>query len=334
MTTNKITSINRHQLENLYQHQVINEQTRELGLSLIEGPRHWHQWMERLLLTLGTALILAAVMFFFAFNWDELGNWGKFAIIQGGILLSLIGAVIPWRQKLINQTLMLAASFLVGVLLAIIGQTYQTGADAWSLFAIWSALIIPWVLLSKFTPHWALWLVVTNLALGLYMQQTMALPKEMATLIPLAHAALNGAMLALLLYARKHFAWANGIWTQRILAIALIINLCALAIASLISFNSWSPLALLITAALIGVQALLFYLSRDRWRDFIIHACLIIALAIEGEGIIFKLIFTSKNWGTGSFFLASLVTLVMFTSLVTYLYKAHQQIESGEEQQS
>ena len=40
----------------------------------------------------------------------------------------------------------------VGALMALFGQTYQTGADPWQLFFNWAVVIIPFVLISRFTP--------------------------------------------------------------------------------------------------------------------------------------------------------------------------------------
>ena len=45
-----------------------------------------------------------------------------------------------------GKAALLAAALLTGGLLALIGQTYQTGADTFELFATWAALILPWVL--------------------------------------------------------------------------------------------------------------------------------------------------------------------------------------------
>ena len=53
--------------------------------------------------------------------------------------------------------------------MAYYGQTYQTGADPWQLFANWALLIIPWVLIAKFPPLSMLWIVLVNLALTLYL---------------------------------------------------------------------------------------------------------------------------------------------------------------------
>ena len=53
---------------------------------------------------------------------------------------------------------MLFAALLVGALLALVGQTYQTGADTFELFAVCAAAILPWVLVACFPTLWVLWL--------------------------------------------------------------------------------------------------------------------------------------------------------------------------------
>ena len=37
-----------------------------------------------------------------------------------------------------------ATAFLSGILLAVFGQVYQTGADPYGLFLAWALLILPW----------------------------------------------------------------------------------------------------------------------------------------------------------------------------------------------
>ncbi len=43
-----------------------------------------------------------------------------------------------------GKAALLLATLLLGVFLALFGQTYQTGADPWQLFANWALLILPW----------------------------------------------------------------------------------------------------------------------------------------------------------------------------------------------
>jgi uncharacterized membrane protein len=64
---------------------------------------------------------------------------------------------------------LLAASLAIGALLALIGQTYQTGADTYELFTVWAVLILPWVLLARLPALWVLWLVIVHVAFLFYM---------------------------------------------------------------------------------------------------------------------------------------------------------------------
>jgi len=56
------------------------------------------------------------------------------------------------------------AVMLTGALLALFGQTYQTGADVYELFLGWALLTLPWVAACRFSPCWGLWLLLTNLS--------------------------------------------------------------------------------------------------------------------------------------------------------------------------
>lgn len=128
----------------------------------------WHRFVDKLLLALGALLTLSGVVFFFAYNWDEMGRFSRFALVQGLIVLALASVWYLGLQRLAGKVALLGAGVLVGVLLALVGQTYQTGADTYELFAVWCALIIPWALLSKFDLLWLFCLLLLNIAIFLY----------------------------------------------------------------------------------------------------------------------------------------------------------------------
>jgi len=125
----------------------------------------WGQWADRLSLVVGATLMLAGVIFFFAFNWKDMAGWQKLGLINLGLVACLVGAVGRGLDHVVGQALAIGASVLVGVFMAVFGQIYQTGADAYQLFMMWSILIFPWVMMSKSLAHWTLWLIVFNLYL-------------------------------------------------------------------------------------------------------------------------------------------------------------------------
>ncbi|MEW6687494.1 MAG: DUF2157 domain-containing protein [Pseudomonadota bacterium] len=139
----------------------------EAGAAL-PGAAEWRRFLDRLLAFMGVTLLAAGVIFFFAFNWNELGRFARFALIEAPILAAL---ALLWRlglEGIAGKATLLLAALLTGALLALVGQTYQTGADTWELFAAWGAAILPWALVARFPALWILWLALANLALALY----------------------------------------------------------------------------------------------------------------------------------------------------------------------
>src|SRR5215471_6429478 len=110
----------------------------------------WAIWSRRALLAIGAGHLLAGIITFFAYNWADMPSVAKFATVEAAFALA----------RAVGQVLLIAASILVGVLLAVIGQLYNTDADAYTLFAAWTVLILPWTLASRSAAHWLLWLVV------------------------------------------------------------------------------------------------------------------------------------------------------------------------------
>lgn len=128
----------------------------------------WRRFLERLLLWMGTVMLAAAAIFFFAFNWQEMGRLAKIGLVEF-LLLGALASI--WRlglERPAGKASLFAASLLVGALLALIGQIYQAGADTFELFAAWAAAILPWALLGRLPALWLLWLALANLALSFY----------------------------------------------------------------------------------------------------------------------------------------------------------------------
>lgn len=141
----------------------------ELG-AVLPTAEQWRRFLDRLLLFMGAVLLAASVVFFLAYNWQDLGRYTKFGMVEALLLVAL---AFVWRlglERVSGKAALLAAALLTGALLALVGQTYQTGADTYELFAAWAVAILPWVLLARFPALWILWLALVNLAVTLYFQ--------------------------------------------------------------------------------------------------------------------------------------------------------------------
>jgi len=131
----------------------------------------WNHWIEKAMLIIGVTLLLSGIIFFFAYNWSEMSKFEKFILVQAGIIGTFAMAAIKGNKVASGQAYLFSASILTGVLLAIFGQTYQTGADAYTLFLAWSALILGWLITGKNPAIWCLWIILLNITFVTWYEQ-------------------------------------------------------------------------------------------------------------------------------------------------------------------
>jgi len=120
-------------------------------------------------LRIGAILSLAAgVVFFVAANWSEIEVFGRFGLLE--LLLAACGilALLKPPPAFAGRAALFLAFVTTGALLALFGQTYQTGADVHELFVSWALLGLPIVLLTGWSVSSAAWLLVFDLALALF----------------------------------------------------------------------------------------------------------------------------------------------------------------------
>src|SRR2546423_3014130 len=132
--------------------------------------QHWRAFLDRLLLWSGAVALAAAVVFFIAHNWNDLGKLAKFGLVEALVLAAVLGYGRLGPKKAAGKASLLVACILLGALLALFGQTAQTGADTWEHFANWSGLIAAWVIVGRFAALWILWPAIANVAIVLYFQ--------------------------------------------------------------------------------------------------------------------------------------------------------------------
>lgn len=122
----------------------------------------------RLLQLAGVLSLAAGVVFFVAANWSELAVAGRFALVQGILVVSV--AIALWKPPphVLGHYALLMAFIATGALLALFGQTYQTGADVYELFLTWAVLGLLFVVAGQWSVICAAWLLVLNCALMLF----------------------------------------------------------------------------------------------------------------------------------------------------------------------
>ena len=128
----------------------------------------WRTFLDNLLLWLGALALAFAILFFIAYNWNEIGRFAKFGLVEMAMVLAVLAYWKLGERRVAGEVSLLAATMLLGVLLGLHYQTYQTGADAWQLFMKWVLLMLPWALIGRFAAIWIVWVTLINLSIVLY----------------------------------------------------------------------------------------------------------------------------------------------------------------------
>ena len=127
----------------------------------------WYGFIRQSLLWLSVLSIAFGVIFFFAYNWDNISVFTKFILIQGLILFSLFFYTQITSQSQASTATLFFLALLIGSLFALFGQTYQSGKDPWQLFMLWTLFITPLAFTSRSSSLWLLWLLLANVTLNL-----------------------------------------------------------------------------------------------------------------------------------------------------------------------
>ncbi len=207
----------------------------------------------------GAALLGAAVIYVVAFNWDELGRFAQFAVVAS--MVGGAGILAAWGfHSVAGKASLLLAFLSTGALMALFGQTYQTGVDPWQLFAGWSALTIAWAVAADMPALWALQAGLWNVALSLWWTQSGGARLEgrfegWHALVVLDGLLWGGSLLAGWLYRPV----ASG-WLPRVLLVASLATATGLTMLEPWSRGAGDEATLVLWVVLLAAS-----LVRGRW---------------------------------------------------------------------
>jgi len=258
----------------------------------------WLQYINHFLMAVGTALIVAGITAFFAWNWADLGHMQKFALIEFGIVASVVAA---WRfgiDSIPGGASLFASAFLVGVLFAVFGQVYQTGADPYGLFLSWAILILPWAVIGRQQGMWMLFVILLNLSLIMFWTQVLAPPEgwwQLAQMLgPIVwlgslftDSQLSAAVfflnaVAVVVWeatAIRGIAWMQGRWFVRIAVMIALVTVASPTFLIILAGAFGEKLGLsMLSPLLLGIAtAGCLYYYQFRQHDLFILTCCLLA---------------------------------------------------------
>ena len=217
---------------------------------------------------LAAALLGLGLIFWVAANWEVLGRFGRFALLQAVVLLFGLGAL--WRPAW-RAPLGLLVWLGTGALFAYFGQTYQTGADPWSLFALWALLTLPLALALRSDLLWAPWVLGAFVGIALWIQAHSGHSWQVGPDDLAVHAA--GWAVALLLVgamgAPGRSVTGAGPWALRTAATLAVVVVTGTALAALFA-RTVGAHYLLGLGVLAGMAAV--FVPRRHFEVFVLSA--------------------------------------------------------------
>jgi uncharacterized membrane protein len=166
-------NIKREDIQIISRHASLTEEgiDKVLKENIYSNKEEWEKFLRMFFISLGVGFTVLGLVFFFAYNWADLHKFAKIGLTEGLILVTTSFVLFPKININIRNIILTGASVLVGVLFAVFGQIYQTGANAYEFFLAWTVFVTLWVIVSNFAPLWLFYLVLINTTLILFTQQ-------------------------------------------------------------------------------------------------------------------------------------------------------------------
>ena len=250
----------------------------------------WQRYLNLLFLLLTVGFLTSGVVTLIAANLDYFSDLAKIYGLQTLLVVTVVLGIYCFiresrrqaKEKLKWKTysLFFVVSVLIGGLFALVGQTYQTGADVWQLFAVWTLCQLPFLLLFPNVASALLFAATANVAFYLFNEQNAYNSMCYAVLI-------NAGFLVVSELFSKTFHDQHWCILPKVFLVLTFVNLFGLAVkihdmyfyAYAWGELSSSSLSSLLSAMLIAIPALIALYVYHKYRfDFINLIISVIAL--------------------------------------------------------
>ena len=285
----------------------------------------WRRFVDRLLLWIGGLALAFAVMFFIAYNWYNFGRLVKFAMVEGVIIMSIVAYLRFGGQSASGKVSILFATICLGVLLALYGQTYQTGADPWQLFFSWALLMLPWAVVGRFSAIWIVWVALINTAIVLYYQTFRGIfwfVSGSETGMLWLTFIFNTLLLAVWEFLSGIWQWLSERWAIRLLAIGSGVPLTWLVLLSILTPKG-GPLP---GPAWVIWLALMYFIYRKKRPDlFMLAGCCLSVITVTVSFLGWHML---KSNSASAFFILTVLISAMGAGAAFWLKNVHKEFTS------
>ncbi len=268
-------------------------------------------WLQAAALSIAAALLAFGMILAIAANWDTIGRPGQFALVGGTLLTGCAASIVSQSLRTPGLIVAFAAT---GGLLALLGQTFQTGADPWQLFAAWAIATLPFAIASRSDAVWMPWSLVAMTAVQLWVHQTSGrhfTTQTSATSVYVSWVLAAGLVLAFLPGSNGRSELGSSRWSFRFAVLLGFIAIAGTALTGLFG-ESWQRFLL----GLLACGGVTYLISTVRPVDLL--SLTIAALAIDTLliGAMIRLIALSHNSNIGTWLMIGLLSMAIVAGSV------------------
>ncbi|MEQ1093153.1 DUF2157 domain-containing protein [Acinetobacter johnsonii] len=251
----------------------------------------------------GFTLIAVSMLYLVAANWFMLPHNIQLAIPQLLLFLSAVFSLWLTKHDFLVQCLHSICGLMIGLSLAVIGQIYQTGADSYLLFLLWSVLLLPWLYRPNIGVFFLL-CIISQLALFLFFIQTFWGDQYPDLFLISIH-----------VFALIQFYFCNKYYSKLRYLFLLWFAILSIWHMAMYLYADKSILYFIVSFLLLGISLAYYYKNKDQ---------LCSVLSAVGLGISFTLIIVKAvtEWfGQNEIFELFFIALIIFAwfAFITYM---------------
>jgi uncharacterized membrane protein len=301
--------VDRQVLHLLAKHGALNAQELKLAYqksSLYPKREEWLYLAYRFFMAAGILLVMSGILFFFAYNWGGLHKFAKLGLVQGGIILIAAGLLFFKPSDFVLKLGLTAISVLIGIFLAVYGQIYQTGADAYNLFLGWTLFVTAWVAIAGFPFLWLFYLLLINTTVLLYLDQMVGYWKGDAVFLIVS--VLNLVALVIWEYVIKgnRSDWVHALST-RLIGFVVLSALTTAIFVAIFDFRSSNFSGLHIVLYIGCIIGGGIYYSQ-KVKDVAFVAMIAISILLVVNALLIRIMVNGNDFG-GVFFILSMLNI-------------------------
>ena len=122
-----LDKLSREEVQIIAKHSNWNQQKVEENYKthIYPNKEQWVKFIQYFLLAIGIGFLTAGVVFFFAYNWDNLHKFTKLGLVQGTIIALGATAILAPISKNFRLILLTSLAILIGVLFAVYGLSFE-----------------------------------------------------------------------------------------------------------------------------------------------------------------------------------------------------------------